>query len=337
MLTIIIPTYNRANKLAALLRALRIELAGQEGRISIIIGDNASTDETALLTQEFARDWGDTRVLRHSINVGPEENFCLCLEQANTPYFWIVGDDDLPRAGAIPLLLNILDTQRPDLVYLRSKGATYWARHDQEGYLKKLDAQLMDARAFACSVHVYATFISGLIVNSSFAPKHSLRRFSGSHLVQLGWVLGAIRDGRKFIHVSTVSILGTGGNSGGYGALKVFGNNFPCIAREVFSGSAEHRALAEDMVRRTSVAYLPGLVWSLRQGRLGAFDQKESLVDNLEPQMGRSLAYRLLIRPMDTATPRRAIMLLRIAHVASRLVKCFDLVLMRLFRRVHQI
>jgi len=235
----------------------------------------------------------------------------------------------------MPLLLSLLDTQRPDLVFLSSKGAPSWNSHDQYGHVKELGAQSMDARAFACIVHVHTTFVSGLIVNRAFAQKHSLRRFLGSHLVQLGWVLSAIRDGEKFIHVASVSILATVGNSGGYGALKVFGDNFPRITREVFSTSTAHRALAEQMVRRTSIAYLPYLVWGLRQGRLGAFDPNENLAANLEPQLGGSLAYRLLVRPLETATPHRARVLLRVAHIAARLIKCVDMIRMRLFGQVR--
>lgn len=312
-----------------LLGALKVELQGLENRVAVVIGDNASSDETPEITQDFAEAWADTRVLRHKINVGPEENFCRCVEKVNSTYFWIIGDDDLPRAGAIPLLMGLLDTQQPDLVYLSSRWTATLSGHEEAGRVSALRAKLMDQQAFARSVHVWTTFISGAIVKRELAPNEKLRRFTGSLLVQLSWVLGALRDGRRFVHVAEPCVLATAGNTGGYGVLKVFGNNFQRITREVFSRNVSQRSLAEAIVLRTSIAFLPDLIWGVRQARLGSFDPNESIAANLEPQLGRSWPYRLFISPQGQATPSQGRWLLRMAHVTAWLIKRMDVVRMR--------
>lgn len=318
-----------------LLGALKVELQGLESRVAVVIGDNASSDETPEITQDFAEVWADTRVLRHEINVGPEENFCRCVEKVKSTYFWIIGDDDLPRAGAIPLLMDLLDTQQPDLVYLCSRWTTTLSGHEEAGRVSALRAKLMDQQAFACNIHVWTTFISGTIVKRELAPDEALRRFTGSLLVQLSWVLGALRDGRRFVHVTEPCVLATAGNTGGYGVLKVFGNNFQRITREVFSRSDSQRSLAEAIVLRTSIAFLPDLIWGVRQARLGSFDPNESISASLEPQLGRSWPYRILIRHLGHATPDQGRWLLRLAHMTAWLIKRVDIVRMRLSGQVR--
>lgn len=329
-LTIIVPTFNRAKCLQMLLDALTVELRGLEGRVAVVIGDNASSDDTPAVTAAFAAAWAQTRVLRHPANLGPDENFCRCVEQVGSPYFWIIGDDDLPRAGAIPSLLALLHEHQPDLLYMDSRWTETLTSHDEVGPAGELRASLNDRATFARRVHIWTTFISGSIVRRSLAPDASLRRYTGTNLVQLGWIFEALRQGSRFIHVATPCVLATSGASGGYAVLKVFGQNFPRIVRDALSGSHALESIASDVVSRASVAYLPNLVWAFRQARAGRFDQTESVTDTLSPELGRTLPYRWLIRPMAEASLRRAGLLLKVAHVATRLVSRLDLLRARL-------
>ena len=72
LLTIIVPTYNRARSLALLLDTLRHEIAPVDDSVDIVVGDNASTDGTAdVTTAEWARrSAAEVRAQRG--NVGPE-------------------------------------------------------------------------------------------------------------------------------------------------------------------------------------------------------------------------------------------------------------------------
>lgn len=147
LLTIIVPTYNRAPCLAMLLDALCVELLGLEGQVVVVIGDNASTDATPTVVAAFAGRWKATRVLRHVDNLGPDENFCRCIETVVTPYLWIIGDDDLPRAGAIQLLINLLRKHDPDLVYMTSRWAPTLSSHEEAGRVNGLGAKLLDRKS----------------------------------------------------------------------------------------------------------------------------------------------------------------------------------------------
>lgn len=323
-LTIIIPTYNRAPHLARLLATLARELAGLEGEVAVVIGDNCSSDETPALAAAFACSWPDTQLLRHTSNVGPEENFCRCLEQAQAPYFWIIGDDDLPRAGFIPALLQLLRRAAPDLLYINSRWSPELTDNEPGQPLQALDAVQLDRQAFARLVHVWTTFISGMVVRRAFAPASALRRFAGTSLVQLGWVFAALERGECFVHVRTPAVLATAGNTGSYRVLTVFGRHFQRVTNEALAETKQTRSMSRAMVARTSIAFLPHLVWGYREGTLGRFGRDESLAEALAPEVRRSLAYALLLRPIERGPRVLARLALRLAGFLARVVAAWD-------------
>lgn len=336
-ITIIVPTYNRAAHLDRLLATLATELAGLENRVSVVIGDNCSTDETPALTAEFARSWQDTQVLRHPSNLGAEGNFCRCLEHVQSPYFWIVGDDDLPRAGFVRALVDLLDRAAPDLVYINSRWSPALTDNEPGDPVRALDAIQMDRQTFARRVHVWTTFISGVVVRREFAAGPALRRFTGTSLVQLGWVFNALDRGERFVHVRNVGVLATSGNTGGYRVLQVFGSNFQRVTLEALSGSRTSRSMARAMITRTTMMFLPHLVWQFRLGTLGDFTAKEPLAEALSPQVRRSLAYWLLLRPMAQWPEPAARVVLKLATIAARAVAGWDGLIARMFGKLERV
>jgi abequosyltransferase len=335
-LTIIVPTYNRAEHLARLLATLASELAGLEGRVSVVIGDNCSTDKTPALTAEFTRSWQATQVLRHPSNLGADGNFCRCLEHAQSPYFWIIGDDDLPRAGFVRALVDLLDRAAPDMVYINSRWSPALADNEPGQPLRALDAVQIDRRTFARRVHVWTTFISGVVVRREFAAGPALRRFTGTSLVQLGWVLNALDRGERFVHVRSVGVLATSGNTGGYRVMQVFGSNFQRVTLEALSGSRMSRRMARAMIARTTLMFLPHLVWQFRLGTLGDFTAKEPLAEALSSQVRRSLAYGLLLQPIAQWPEPAARVVLKLADIAARTVAVWDGLMARTFGKLER-
>jgi hypothetical protein len=323
LLTIIIPTFNRAEHLRLLLATLTQELTGLHQRVSVVIGDNASTDDTPQVIQNFCAKV-PAIVLRHATNVGPEENFCRCIEACTSRYFWLFGDDDLPRAGLVGALVQLLERNLPDLVYINSRWSPALTDNDPGNPVQALDAVQMDRMTFSRVVHVWTTFISGMVVRRELAQAGPLRRFTGTSLVQLGWVFGALERGERFVHVRTPAVLATAGNTGSYRVLTVFGRNFQHVAEDALARSEQTRRMARAMVVRTSIAYLPHLVWGYRQGTLGRFGRDESLAEALTPEVRRSLVYALLLRPIERGPHLVARLALRVASVLARGVAAWD-------------
>lgn len=91
LVTIAIPTYNRAARF--LKYALKSAVAQTYENVQILVSDNSSTDNTEELVSEIA----DSRVeyVKHRENIGANNNWNYCLQQARGRYFHLLHDDDL--------------------------------------------------------------------------------------------------------------------------------------------------------------------------------------------------------------------------------------------------
>jgi len=62
--------------------------------LELIISDNASTDNTQKICEEYAKKDNRIQYIRHSINMGPIWNFNFVLQQAKSEFFvWAAADD----------------------------------------------------------------------------------------------------------------------------------------------------------------------------------------------------------------------------------------------------
>jgi abequosyltransferase len=324
ILTIAIPTFNRADSLSLLLRTLARDLRDLEDQIDIIISDNASSDNTFKTIEEFQAVWPMAKVLLSSINRGPEENFCQCIDRISTKYFWILGDDDLPKLGAIEKILHLLRNESPDLVYLQSEWYENISNASQGEMAGNIVYSKMGQFQFARRVNVWFTFISGMIVNFDSYKQNvdgmNIRRFTNTSLVQLGWVLPVLANGGKFLYIKTPCVLARQGNTGGYKLFKVFGNNFPTI---VFESLQSDLKIARAICRRYAITFLPDLIWGARYGRVGDFVDEDP-VRALRPKFGGTLTYRLLLLPVAYWPRPLARLSLAVAHLLSRLLVITD-------------
>jgi acetyltransferase-like isoleucine patch superfamily enzyme/glycosyltransferase involved in cell wall biosynthesis len=320
LLTIIVPTYNRANCLTLLFDTLEAEVAGFEDLIDIVIGDNASTDHTPALTAAFKRARPSAIILRHAENLGPDENFCRCLEEVHTPYFWIIGDDDLPKTGVVRHLLGILIKSEPDLLYLHSEWRTELKSPSDGLTVTQLRPFSVTRQDFARVVNVWVTFISGMIVNLArlrqFRPDISLRQYSGTSLVQLSWVLPLLLNGNRFQIVPEPCVLATAGNTGGYSLVRVFAANFDRILLEAGGPSS---TATNFIAHYNRLVYLPRLIWHARFGSLGNFEA-ENYVQSMDGQRHR-LAYWLLLRPISVYPRVAASALFMVSRLTSRIIR----------------
>ncbi len=90
LVTIAIPTYNRADFLK---QALESAVKQTYQNIEIIVSDNCSTDDTEIVAKRF----NDPRIryFKQSKNIGANPNWNFCLKYAKGVYFLLLQDDDL--------------------------------------------------------------------------------------------------------------------------------------------------------------------------------------------------------------------------------------------------
>ncbi len=300
LLTIAVPTYNRADCLELLLNTLVDECVGFGDLIDIIVSDNASTDRTQTVISRFLERWPSCIAIRYAENLGPDENFCGCIDKMQSKYFWIIGDDDLPKAGFIQLLCAKLMSEAPDLVYFGSEWVSVINGPEQGIQIGPLPVKRLSAEDFASKVNIWMTFISGMVVRLDnlrvVMHPETVRRWKSTSLVQLGWVYAQLRYGKCFLYIESSCILATAGNTGGYAVIKVFADNFPRITQETFGTEAPQ---TRRIISRAVADFLPGLIWKVRFDNIGSFLREDSYLA-VRNRLSNYILFWIFVAPIMT-------------------------------------
>ena len=118
-LSILIPTYNRAQMTLEAIRSV-----GNNPEVEIVVVDDCSDDYeyTKLLMTDI--EHGTLRLFRNELNLGMTKNFNRCMQLAIGDWFGLIGSDDYYKPGAIDRAVAVLKKLQPSLVvYSRdSKG-----------------------------------------------------------------------------------------------------------------------------------------------------------------------------------------------------------------------
>jgi abequosyltransferase len=107
-LSICIPTYNRAKFLPDLLNSILREV-DINNPVEICISDNASSDNTKDLIEEYRKRYPHIVYFCWSENMGFDRNLLKAVELARGEYCWLMGSDDIVESGSILCILNKLD------------------------------------------------------------------------------------------------------------------------------------------------------------------------------------------------------------------------------------
>jgi len=103
ILTVAIPTFNRAAKLQKQLERVLSQVTPE---VQVSVYDNASPDETREIVEKFNHP--NLSYSRSQNNTGGHHNFFRCYEGCQTEWLWILSDDDPITETAIADLLKLI-------------------------------------------------------------------------------------------------------------------------------------------------------------------------------------------------------------------------------------
>lgn len=141
LITIGIPTYNRANSYLG--QTLHSALGQTYENIEIIVSDNCSQDNT----EELVRGFSDPRIryIRQSENIGSNNNFNVCIAQAKGDFCLLLPDDDLIDGDFIESCVKA-SAETPEVGIIRtgtrlinSDGTTYYEQQNPAAGLTTTD------------------------------------------------------------------------------------------------------------------------------------------------------------------------------------------------------
>lgn len=218
LLSICIPTYNRAEILGRTLEGLLSDPDFDPARVDIVVSDNASTDNTA----EVVARWPQVRYHRNETCIGANANFTLALELAGGRYLHLLNDTAFFRPGMLGKMLRTIETADPaaeNLIF------------QQLGSLQELVVrgknQLLGALSY------YITWIGNFGAwRADFEKIVGKKRFVDGLLCQVDWILQLAENGKPtrivrddFFVVEDVKI------KGGYNFFQVFITNYFAILK----------------------------------------------------------------------------------------------------------
>jgi len=138
-----VPVYNGE----AFLRQTLDSLLAQTFRdFELIIADNASTDGTAAICQEYAGRDSRIRYVRNEINIGANPNFNRLVELARSPYFKLANADDLCHPELLARCVSVLD-HHPEAVLCYARAQII----DEQGHVIRDYDDNLDLRSSRAS------------------------------------------------------------------------------------------------------------------------------------------------------------------------------------------
>lgn len=114
LLSIAIPTFNRAEILNLSLARLIPQIIPFADNIELIISDNCSTDHTQRIVSKYKERSLGLKVITHiqSENTGYYGNFITCKQLSSGKFFWLLSDNEHINYGAIKTLIEIIECNK---------------------------------------------------------------------------------------------------------------------------------------------------------------------------------------------------------------------------------
>lgn len=276
LLTIAIPTFNRAALLAELLAVLEPQLIAFSN-VELLIADNCSDDDTPAVIAASRDRLAGANVrftsFRHATNIGSDANFVSCFESARGHFFWLCGDDDILTPGALAQVMPHLQDANGapaalDLVYATNYGFRQdYVRERQVDPLGRRFHTVRDAHDLALIVNIMFTYISGIIVNKDrlqSLPHEDPATFIGTNLVQLSWCLPLLLDHRKSVVLWQRPVAARQGHAHGYSLGHVFGERLAANVRRLLP---ERPDLQASILNTALRRWFPSVLLDVRSAR----------------------------------------------------------------------
>ena len=294
LLTIAIPTFNRAEYLRMTLIQLKSELNKIDDlEIEIIVSNNASIDCTAEVVVELMSQGLNIRYLSNEVNLGVDANIAKCFDSASGFYVLILGDDDLFVDGGLVALMGHLEKKMYSLICMRAYGYNEDFRAEFPGRQGKdivFDSQVQ----FLGSIGQFITLISSMVINKNLIKDMNANSLCGSYLVQVELIITALIRSNQYLYINRYLMACKRNNTGGYAFFEVFVKNLAVILDKYKSlgllPSASH-ALEEKML----LTHFPLYIYRLLKTKDSKSINQSYMI--LKDRFSRNLSFKFFIQP----------------------------------------
>jgi len=316
LLTIAVPTYNRADCLDDCLAHIVEQTETHTGLVELLISDNCSTDSTEAIVKNWVSRGLKINYIRNRENIGPDDNFLQCFNKASGKYVWILGDDDLVLDDALDAILKILKEDDYGLLFLNSYG--FIEDHNAEKPAGSASGHEVydELSGFLGRVGYSLTFISSSIVNRELGAREMcLDGFRSTNLIQLAWVFSALFNSRRNAFLKSYAVAARACASGGYKLCEVFGQNFQRVF-DIYIRRGVPAEYFEIIKRKMLMKFFPANIIRARNNILAT--KQEDYFKALYPIYGGYICFWLFTVPAIILPARLALLVLKAAEAVRK-------------------
>jgi abequosyltransferase len=258
VLSIAIPTYNRASLLHQCLGRILDEATPFGSEVEVLVSNNASTDDTKAVIAAHQRSHPRLRCLENDSNRGPDFNIARCFTTATGHYVWVFSDDDVMLPGTLARLVPLLRQHEFGIVallpafYRESIGMEMVAVQPFSYEIHRSPHEL------AADRHFWLTYITGIITNRRAAGElPSPDQYNRTFLIQLSWVLPALFSHYPSVKITSSQILGRALEVLDFKLFHVFGKSYPAVLERLCKAGVVPATAKEMLIERIITDYFP--------------------------------------------------------------------------------
>lgn len=180
LLSIAIPTYNRAGYLVKLLENIAHQAKEFLGSIEISVSNNGSSDNTSKIMAGFKNKHPEIISYNENPeNLGLDKNMIKVMKMSRGKFVWLLGDDDWVVDGGVKKVFDFLSCQDDEKLGLAILGHRSYAVNKKTGSeimyydgVKKDKPKIYEIEPVnVIGIDLNNVFMSVLIFNSKFLKK----------------------------------------------------------------------------------------------------------------------------------------------------------------------
>ena len=261
LLSICIPTFNREVFLKDCLESLKGSCSPD---IEIVVSDNASTDGTLAMLEDYARQL-PLRWQQQPTNLGFDRNCASVVSMAHGRYCWLLGSDDCIIEGALAQIMAQLRQHDPDIFHFGYVQADVALRPMSRSApptsaipIAMNASELSKYLSALPNVSLLFAFISSFIFRREhwIAQQDRLPGWLDSHYVHTFMLHAMLAAGATVLSTDKCFVIARGGNPNEFNStagkfLCLDATTLQRINRDIYSDAPQHLAALGRVFRRS--------------------------------------------------------------------------------------
>ncbi|MEQ3308860.1 glycosyltransferase family 2 protein [Fusobacterium varium] len=289
ILSIVIPTYNRAKYLDNCLNSIFLQITEEnKNDIEIIVSDNCSTDNTIEIMEKYLKYKNlDYKFSSNKKNLGPDYNFHKLVFESSGSFCWIFGDNEYIEYGKLEKVLDILKKNlKIGILFLENSKN------------KKILEEYNDKNEFLKKVHYNIGFITGVIFNKEYLDYgFNYQKYFNKFMSYNYFYLHSLFKSEKSVIYNEHIFNSLSATNGGYKLFESFGKNFNEILG-LFTDKGLEEKTIQYINRKLCSSFFPGWIIEIRKKKTRTHFLQENIYDELYPIFKRYVFFWIIEYPI---------------------------------------